>query len=142
MIIWDTKRQESFKNITKQFFKGAEGIIFVYNISDRRSFEFLENALKVSLALDDTIKILIGNKIDNYRVVSYEEGKNFAESNGIKFIETCPETNENINEAFEMIAKEILKKNVKENVKLDEQITVKKKEKKKKNIVLFFNEKN
>ena len=141
MIIWDTKRQESFKNITKQFFKGAEGIIFVYNISDRRSFEFLENALKVSLALDDIIKILIGNKINNdnnNREVSYEEGKNFAESNGIKFIETCPETNENINEAFEMIAKEILKKNVKENVKLDKQITVKKKEKKKEKHCIIF----
>jgi len=83
---------------------------------------------------------LIGNKIDleNKREVSYEEGKNFAESNGIKFIETCPETNENINEAFEMIAKEILKKNVKENVKLDEQLTVKKKEKKKEKHCIIF----
>ncbi len=138
MKIWDIKGQERFRNFSLHIFKGSQGIIFVYNISDRSSFEFLKNALKVFFALDDTIKILIGNKIDNNRFVSYEEGKNFAESNGIKFIETCPETNENINEAFEMIAKEILKKNVKENVKLDKQLTVKKKDKKKEKHCIIF----
>jgi Ras-related protein Rab-1A len=110
----------------------------VYNIFDRDSFESLKGFL-IEIeknANKNTIKLLIGNKInfDNNREVSYEEGKNFAESNGMKYIETTPENIESFNETLLMFVKEILygiNETISENI-------IEKKMKKKKNQCIIF----
>ena len=104
--IWDTAGQERFKTITKNYYRGASGIIIVYDITDKTSFDNVSNWLYEveEKASPDTIKLLIGNKCDltSERLVSYEEGETFAKENGISFLETSAlDANcENIEKAF------------------------------------------
>ena len=111
--IWDTAGQERFKNITASYYRGGNGVLVVYDITDRASFENL-NSWLIEIeknANKNVYKLLIGNKCDleDKRQVKYEEGKEFAESNGMKFLETSAKTDSKVNEAFELLTKEIIK---------------------------------
>ena len=109
--IWDTAGQERFHTITKTYYKGAHGIIVVYDITDRDSFtavsQWMEEIDKNASHSAD--KILVGNKCDDHknRTISYEEGKELAEHFGIRFIETSARETRNVAEAFSLMAKEI-----------------------------------
>ena len=86
MQIWDTAGQERFKTITQTYYKGAMGIIMTYAINDLQSFNALENWMRQikTHVSENVIKILVGNKSDcNDRQVSYDQGKQLAESFGI-----------------------------------------------------------
>mgnify|MGYP002622869341 CR=1 FL=1 len=90
--IWDTAGQERFKNITASYYRGGNGVLVVYDITDRDSFENL-NSWLIEIeknANKNVYKLLIGNKCDleDKRKVTYQEGKDFATSNGMQFIET------------------------------------------------------
>ncbi len=144
MQIWDTAGQEKFRSLPQTFYRG-NGILLVYSTTNRESFEglyyWLDGIKKYS---NNTAKILIGNITDpeREREVLYQEGKDFAEVNGMEFIETCPKKNENVDEAFEMLVKEILKsekdgkENTKEEKKDEIKLTLKEKEKKRKCLFL------
>jgi len=86
---WDTCGQESFKCLVNMFYKRVKLAILVYSIDNRESFEGINFWLnEVRTNSDENIKlILIGNKndLDNKREVSYEEGKQFSDSNGFHF---------------------------------------------------------
>lgn len=114
MQIWDTAGQERFKTITSSYYRGAHGVILVYDITDRQSFKDLENWLLETEkhASEDIVKILVGNKSDleSSRVVTYAEGKTYASNNGMEFIETSAKGNVNIEEAFFTIARKIKEK--------------------------------
>ena len=114
MQIWDTAGQERFKTITSSYYRGAHGVILVYDITDRQSFKDLENWLLETEkhASEDIVKILVGNKndLESSRVVTYNEGKNYAINNGMEFIETSAKVNVNIEEAFFTIARKIKEK--------------------------------
>jgi len=114
MQIWDTAGQERFKTITSSYYRGAHGVILVYDITDRQSFKDLENWLLETEkhASEDIVKILVGNKndLESSRVVTFNEGKNFAINNGMEFIETSAKGNINIEEAFFTIARKIKEK--------------------------------
>ena len=118
--IWDTAGEERFRNITSSYYKGGHGILLMYDITNRNSFESIKNWLiEVEKHADKNIyKILIGNKIDleKDRDITYNEGKEYAESEGMKFIETSAKDGSNIEEAFELITKEIIKSNINKNV--------------------------
>jgi Ras-related protein Rab-1A len=90
--IWDTAGQERFKTITASYYKGAHGIILVYDITDRQSFKDIENWLAEvdKYGNENVVKLLVGNKSDleASRQVKTEEGKTLADSLGIKFLET------------------------------------------------------
>ncbi len=130
--IWDTAGRERFRNIVSSYYKSADGILMVYDIFDRNSFDYLKGFL-IDIeknANKNLIKLLIGNKINfdnNNREVSYEEGKKLAESNGMNFIETNPENIESFNKTFLMFVKEIY-----ENAKYE------KKRRRKKNQCIIF----
>lgn len=111
--IWDTAGQERFKNITASYYRGGNGVLVVYDITDRASFENL-NSWLIEIeknANKNVYKLLIGNKsdLDDKRQVSYQEGKDFATSNGMQFIETSAKTASKVNEAFETLTNEIIK---------------------------------
>lgn len=78
--IWDTAGQERFKTITSSYYKGAHGIILVYDITDRQSFKDIENWLAEvdKFGNENVVKLLVGNKSDleNNRQVKTEEGIN------------------------------------------------------------------
>ena len=114
--IWDTAGQERFKNITASYYRGGHGVLIVYDITDRESFENL-NSWLIEIeknANKNVYKLLIGNKCDleDKRKVTFQEGKDFAESNGMKFMETSAKTASKVQEAFELLTNEIIKSNL------------------------------
>ncbi|KAE9074749.1 hypothetical protein PF010_g24553 [Phytophthora fragariae] len=109
--IWDTAGQERFHRITATYYKGANGIVLVYDVSDRRSFDnvgyWMNNIRQYSAPTQMPAMLLVGNKIDlPNRVVSLEEGQAAASQYGCRFIETSAKTSENTNGALETIARD------------------------------------
>ena len=112
MQIWDTAGQERFKNIIVSYYRGAHGILLVYDVTDKDSFKNLTNWL-IEIEKNSSknvLKILIGNKSDleEKRVISYNQGKEFADTYGLKFIETSAKKNLNVNEAFETLGRDLM----------------------------------
>ncbi|MED6156030.1 Ras- protein RABA6a [Stylosanthes scabra] len=102
--IWDTAGQERFRAITSSYYRGALGALLVYDITRRSSFE---NARKWMVELrefggKDMVVILVGNKCDleQTREVEEEEGKGFAEGEGLCFMETSALNNLNVDQVF------------------------------------------
>ena len=112
--VWDTAGQERFHAISVSYYRTAVGIMLVYDITRRRSFENIAKWLRNidEHAKEDVIKLLIGNKCDLHgpRAVKREEGEKLAEEYDMSFFETSAKENESIEEAFECIAKEVMEK--------------------------------
>ena len=112
MQIWDTAGQERFKNIIASYYRGAHGILLIYDVTDKDSFKNLSNWL-IEIEKNSSknvLKVLIGNKTDleEKRVISYNQAKEFADSYGLKYIETSAKKNLNVNEAFETLGRELI----------------------------------
>ena len=112
MQIWDTAGQERFKNIIASYYRGAHGILLLYDVTDKDSFKNLSNWL-IEIeknASKNVLKVLIGNKCDleDKRLVTFNQGKEFADTYGLKFIETSAKKNLNVNEAFETLGRELM----------------------------------
>lgn len=105
--------RERFRSLSATFYRGAKGSLLTYDITNRKSFTNLGQWLKEfrNMADSDAITILIGNKCDlvHLRAVTVEEGKQFAEQNGLLFLETSALDNTNVGEAFYTLLKEITK---------------------------------
>jgi Ras-related protein Rab-8A len=106
--IWDTAGQERFRTITTSYFRGAQGILLVYDVTDRRSFESIRNWInQIQQHADVHVnKILVGNKCDmlNEKVVSTDEGKALAAEFGIPFYECSAKTNIHVESSFASLA--------------------------------------
>lgn len=102
--IWDTAGQESFRSITRSYYRGAAGALLVYDITRRDTFKHLSRWLDEARqhSQSNMVIMLIGNKSDleHRRAVSTEEGKNFAEEHGLIFMETSAKTAFNVEQAF------------------------------------------
>ncbi len=111
--IWDTAGEERFRTIISSYYKGAHGILLVYDITLKESFESLNdwlNEIKKNTS-KNIVKVLIGNKIDlnDKRVISFDEAKEFADNNSMKYIETSAKTSTNVDQAFGLIGVELMK---------------------------------
>ncbi|CAJ1011341.1 putative ADP-ribosylation factor family/Ras of Complex, Roc, domain of DAPkinase/Ras family [Leishmania naiffi] len=102
--IWDTAGQESFRSITRSYYRGASGALLVYDVTRRDTFTHLQSWLEDAKANANTalVIMLIGNKcdLDSKRQVSREEGEAFARNNGLMFMETSAKTSKNVDDAF------------------------------------------
>jgi small GTP-binding protein len=109
--IWDTSGQERYRSITKNFYRNAHGILFVFDVTNQTSFDHLKDWLNSSNECDiDFKKIIVGNKIDlNDRVVNKETMEFFAEKNQIKkSYETSAKDGTNVDLIFKEMAELIL----------------------------------
>jgi Ras-related protein Rab-2A len=112
--VWDTAGQESFRSITRGYYRSAAVALLVYDITNTISFKNVEkwlDDLKMHCSTNIEV-ILVGNKSDlnSERKVSYEEGAALAKSKNIPFIEVSAKTNEKIDDVFKQPAKNILNK--------------------------------
>ena len=110
--IWDTAGQERFRSLLSSYFKGANGILLLYDITNVNSFKSLSNWLiEIEKNSSKNVKkILIGNKCDlnDLRKIPINKGKEFADTYNMKFIETSAKNNVNINECFNILGKELM----------------------------------
>ncbi|KAF1953648.1 NCA2-domain-containing protein [Byssothecium circinans] len=112
--IWDTAGQERFRTITTAYYRGAMGILLVYDVTDERSFNNIRTWFSnvEQHATEGVNKILIGNKCDweEKRAVSTERGQALADELGIPFLEVSAKSNINVDQAFYSLAADIKKR--------------------------------
>lgn len=110
--IWDTAGQERFRTITTAYYRGAMGILLVYDVSDEKSFENVRGWMRniEQHASSSVNKILIGNKCDvseEKRAITKARGQALADEFGIPFFETSAKASVNVEDAFMTIAGDI-----------------------------------
>ena len=114
--IWATAGQERFKTITASYYRGAHGIIVVYDVTDRDSFNNVKQWLHEidRYGSESVVKVLVGNKSDltSMRQVSHDEGQEFANILGLEFLETSAKNTNNTEKAFMKLA-ELVKNSIK-----------------------------
>ena len=117
--IWDTAGQERYKSITSAYYKGAKGALIVYDITNRFTFESVDKWVQDLNSYGDKnlTLLLVGNKSDleDKRQIMKEDGEEKAKSFNLGFIETSACSGDNIDQAFDIMLKEVLKKYVVEN---------------------------
>ncbi|KAI6040154.1 P-loop containing nucleoside triphosphate hydrolase protein [Pisolithus marmoratus] len=110
--ILDTAGMERFRTITAPFYRGAQGVLLVYDITDRSSFDALPGWLtEINDHVPSAIpKMIVGNKSDqeHSRKVSTSDGESFATSNDALFREASAKTLMGVEEVFEDLVKKIL----------------------------------
>ena len=109
--IWDTAGQERFRTITSSYYRGAHGIVIVFDITNLESFTNCEMWLTEvqRYANDQASRILVGTKSDlaDRRKISYADAQEFAAKNGMEYIETSAKTGTNVESAFLNLAKQL-----------------------------------
>lgn len=109
--IWDTAGQERFRTITSSYYRGAHGIIVVYDVTDQESFNNVKQWLQEidRYASENVNKLLVGNKCDltTKKVVDYTTAKEYADQLNIPFLETSAKNATNVEQAFMTMAAEI-----------------------------------
>lgn len=133
--IWDTAGQERFRTITQSYYKGSNGIIVVYDISNKDSFDNIKNWMVdiVKYASQNIQLFLIGNKsdLDTQRQVSVEEGQQFATSRNMIFFETSAKNGLNVTTVFTSFAKQMkdvmtMRQVLKNNIIIDDSHSISK----------------
>lgn len=116
MQVWDTAGQERFRTITQSYYRSAHGAMIAYDITRRSTFDSVTHWIKeVELyGASNVLLVLIGNKCDleDERQVLFEEACNLAKERGIlAALETSAKESQNVEEAFLMMARELLSRN-------------------------------
>ena len=110
--VWDTAGQERFKSIMNAYYRGANAVIIVYDVTDKESFEGLNKHYDEASqnSSEKCVKIVVGNKtdIEDFRQVKYEDAKEWADSKNLLFLEASAKVGGNIEEIFLTVVREIL----------------------------------
>merc|ERR1712232_1046996 len=112
LAMWDTAGQERFRTLTASYYRGAQGVILVYDTTDRNTFEhvkYWQDEVRKYSTNPDAILMLVSNKVDlPAQQVTRQEGEEFAFANSMMFIETSAKTRQGIKQAFEEVVFKIL----------------------------------
>ena len=117
--IWDTAGQERFRSLTKSFYRDVNGIIFMYDITSRESYNNIGIWIRDSKNIIDNIQgIILGNKkdLESYRKVSTDDLKKIGEKFKMPYLEGSAKTGENIKECFDLLIDELLKNKTQEEI--------------------------
>ncbi|CAD5215700.1 unnamed protein product [Bursaphelenchus okinawaensis] len=110
--IWDTAGQERFRSITSSYYRDADALLLVYDITNRGSFDNIRNWLtQVKEFAKETVQMtLVGNKVDlsSQRKVKYDEAKQLAKAYNIPYVETSAKTGQNVKETFDSLARRLI----------------------------------
>ena len=112
--IWDTAGQERFKSLTQGFFRNAQGIMIVYDVTNEQTYVNLKywiQSIKTHMGseIEKIPVIIIGNKIDSEeREVKFEEAELFGKEQNYAYFETSAKTGHNIDEAIRHLVKEVV----------------------------------
>ena len=120
--LWDTSGEERFRSITKNFYRNANGVFLVYDITKEESFQNIRDWLRDIKEYNGDLKIMIlGNKLDliDQRVVTTERATNYASRNNLQYLETSAKDGTNIQKSFDNLIELILGGRTKEEI-LDE----------------------
>ncbi|XP_068934819.1 ras-related protein Rab-42 [Petaurus breviceps papuanus] len=110
--LWDTAGNERYRSITRSFYRNMAGVLLVFDVTNRKSFDHIEDWYQQVASfggLDKVVFLLVGHKSDlkQDRQVSTQEAENLAEVLGMSFLETSAKTNSNVTLAFETLAHDI-----------------------------------
>jgi len=113
LTIWDTAGQERFRTLTSSYYRGAQGVILVYDVSNRETFDALGNwftELNTYCSSKDVVKMIVGNKVDkeSSRLVTTKEGAAMARKLQTLFIECSAKTKLGVKEAFDELVQKII----------------------------------
>ncbi|EGD76056.1 GTP-binding protein yptV3 [Salpingoeca rosetta] len=110
LTVWDTAGQDRFKTLTASYYRGAHGVILVYDVTRRATFEHIIPWLNEANVYcdDNVVKMLVANKIDEPRQVSTDEGRALAREKNMLFIECSAKTKVGVQQAFEELAQQVL----------------------------------
>ena len=112
-VIWDLAGQAQFKRVRRSYLSNAETGILVFDVTRKETYDKIESWFKEIMDASPTISlILVANKVDmeGKRVVTTEQGEGLAEKLNLSYIETSAKTGENIDDAFKMLALQIIKR--------------------------------
>ena len=117
LYIWDTAGQDRFRSITSNYYKGADGIILIYDITKQETFNNVRNwitSIKEE-APAKVVLILVGNKVDDEknRAVPQSEGEKIADEYNLPFLECSAKSDINVTETFDVLIKKIVEINPK-----------------------------
>jgi len=113
LTIWDTAGQERFRTLTSSYYRGAQGVVLVYDVTRRDSFENLEQWLKEVKMYspnngEGVVKLLVGNKVDLERSVGRGEAEDWARSQGMLFLEASAKAKTGIRQCFMEVVNKIV----------------------------------
>jgi len=113
LTIWDTAGQERFRTLTSSYYRGAQGVVLVYDVTRRDSFENLEQWLKEVKSYspcngEGVVKLLVGNKVDLERKVGRDEAEDWARSQGMLFLEASAKAKTGIRQCFMEVVNKIV----------------------------------
>jgi len=112
--IWDTAGQERFRTITATYYRGAHGVIVVYDVTDPQTFVSIKKwLLEIQNHCDEVPRVLVGNKLDSpNRVVTESDAQTFASAQDIAYFETSAKDNVGVEEMFTEITRQALRQKV------------------------------
>ena len=112
--VWDTAGQERYRSITNAYYRGAEGILIVFDVTKKESFENIQNWINEVTVYTgkDVIMICLGNKNDLKKYIDNKEINEFKKKTGLEIINVSAKTGDGVEDAFKHIIELLIKKNM------------------------------
>ena len=120
--VWDTAGQERYRSITNAYYRGAEGILIVFDVTKKESFESIQNWINEVTVYTgkDVVMICLGNKNDLKKGIGKKEIYEFQKKTGLEIINVSAKTGDGVEEAFKHIIELLIKKNLEAKENMDD----------------------
>ena len=112
--VWDTAGQERYRSITNAYYRGAEGILIVFDVTNKESFKNIENWIKEVTVFtgNDVVIVSLGNKSDLKKSITKSDIDDFKKRTKLEIFNVSAKTGEGVEDAFKHIIELLIKKNL------------------------------